>query len=233
MSDTARPTVLAFDVFGTVVDWHGSICREIEALAPAVDGTAFARAWRAGYRPAMSRVERSGEWVSLDILHRAILEEILPQFGLEYLDEQQRRDLNLGWHRLDPWPDSLAALHRLKQQFIITTLSNGNIGLLTDMAKHADLPWDCILSAEVYGHYKPSPRVYGGAATTFNVRPSSVMLVAAHHEDLDAAQDCGLSTAYIERPIENGRDRPKDVSPSDRHPLHFATLTAVAEHFGC
>ncbi|MEO6955994.1 MAG: haloacid dehalogenase type II [Antricoccus sp.] len=233
MNNTGEPTLLAFDVFGTVVDWHSTIAREIALLAPGVDGASFARAWRAGYWPAMRQVERSGEWIPLDVLHRRILEKILPQFELAHLDEPQRRDLNQVWHRLDPWPDSVAALKRLKQRFIITTLSNGNISLLTEMAKHGDLPWDCILSAEVYGHYKPAPQTYLGVCKTFDLHPSSVMLVAAHHDDLDAAQDCGLATAYIERPAENGSDRPKDVGMSERHPLHFASLSAIADYFHC
>lgn len=233
MNKNDEPALLAFDVFGTVVDWHGTIRHEIQLMAPGVDGAAFARAWRAGYRPAMRDVERSGEWISLDILHRRILAQILPQFGLTHLDEQQRRDLNLIWHRLDPWPDSVAALKRLKQRFIITTLSNGNISLLTEMAKHGQLPWDCILSAEVYGHYKPAPQTYLGVCKTFDLNPSSVMLVAAHHDDLDAAQDCGLATAYIERPAEEGSDCPKDVTMSVRHPLHFVSLSAIADYFRC
>ena len=140
------PRVLAFDVFGTVVDWHGSIVREMAALHPQVDGDAFALAWRGGYQPAMQRV-RSGElgWTRIDDLHRLILDGILPQFGLDHLGEAERRQLNRVWHRLDPWPDTVTGLTRLKTRFTLCTLSNGNLGLLTDMAKRAGLPWDCIL----------------------------------------------------------------------------------------
>ena len=150
------PKVLAFDVFGTVVDWYGTIAREAQALG--VDGGEFALAWRAGYQPAMQRV-RSGElgWTKIDDLHRMILNEMLPRFGLAHLDEAQRVHLNRVWHRLDAWPDTVAGLTRLKQRFIISTLSNGNLGLLTHMAKQAQLPWDCVLSAEVFRAYKPDP----------------------------------------------------------------------------
>ncbi|NBS96213.1 MAG: haloacid dehalogenase type II, partial [Betaproteobacteria bacterium] len=150
--------VLAFDVFGTVVDFHGSLMREVQGLYPEIDGDAFALAWRAGYQPAMARV-RSGElpWTRIDDLHRMILDGILPTFGLAHLDEAARQHLNRAWHRLTPWPDSVEGLSRLKNRYTICTLSNGNLGLLTNMAKNAGLPWDCILSAEVFKAYKPDP----------------------------------------------------------------------------
>ena len=226
------PHVLAFDVFGTVVDWHTSIARAINEIDPRIDAAEFARAWRRGYVPAMRRVHASdGQWKNLDILHREILDSILPDFGLESMSDGQRDHLTHAWHRLEAWPDSVAALRRLRKQFIITPLSNGNISLLTHMAKHAGLPWDCVLSAEVFGHYKPAPQTYLGVAQVFNLLPQQVMLVAAHHSDLDAAQDCGLQTAYIERPSENGADMVKDVDPSPRHPLHMKDLGALADHF--
>lgn len=225
--------VLAFDVFGTVVDWHGSIVREMAALHPQVDGAAFALAWRAGYKPAMARVA-SGElgWTLVDDLHRMILDQLLPQFGLEALGEEQRRHLNRVWHRLDPWPDSVEGLARLKRRFTICTLSNGNIGLLTRMAKRAGLPWDCILSAEVFRAYKPSPATYLGVAKVFGLAPEQVMLVAAHHDDLAGARACGLQTAYIERPLEFGPARPKDVSPRPENSLHCSSLSHLAQLLG-
>lgn len=232
---TDAPRVLAFDVFGTVVDWHGSIAREIASLAPDVDGAAFARAWRAGYRPAMERV-RSGEfgWTRIDELHRMILDEILPEFGLAWLDDGQRQNLNRAWHRLDPWPDVRAGLARLRGRHVLCTLSNGNIGLLANMAKRADLAWDCILSAEVFRHYKPDPATYLGVAQTFDVAPAEVMMVAAHQNDLDAARACGLQTAYIERPWEYGRDIEAKATPRDpantRHATDFEDL---ADQLGC
>lgn len=228
------PEVLAFDVFGTVVDWHGGISRAVTALAPQVDGDAFALAWRSGYRPAMERVMRGDlGWTLIDQLHRMILDSILPQFGLEHLYEKDRQELNLAWHRLDPWPEVVAGLTRLKKRFTICTLSNGNIALLTHMAKRAGLPWDCILSAEVFHAYKPDPATYLGVARVFDLPPDQVMLVAAHHDDLAAARDCGLQTAYIERPLEFGAKHPKDVSPQPGNTWHARDLMALADQLGC
>ncbi len=229
----ADTKVLAFDIFGTVVDWHGCIVREVQALHPQVDANAFALAWRAGYQPAMARV-RSGElgWTRIDELHRLILEGLLPQFGLTHLSEAERVHLNRVWHRLDAWPDSVAGLTRLKQRFTICSLSNGNLGLLTNMAKRAGLPWDCVLSAEVFRAYKPDPATYLGVAQVFDLAPHEVMLCAAHHDDLDAARDCGLHTAYIERPMEFGASQIKDVSPQG-HDLHARDLMALADLLGC
>nr|HRL68532.1 haloacid dehalogenase type II [Ottowia sp.] len=211
------------------VDWHGSIAAEVRQLYPQVDGDAFALAWREGYQPAMQRV-RSGElgWTKIDDLHRLILDSILPRFGMGDLPENERRTLNRVWHRLNPWPDVVEGLSRLKRRHIITTLSNGNIGLLTDMAKHGELPWDCVLSAEVFRAYKPDPRTYLGVADVFDVAPSEVMMVAAHQEDLAAARDCGLLTAYIERPLEFGAARPKDVSPAAENTLHARDFIDLA-----
>lgn len=225
--------VLAFDIFGTVVDWHGSIVREMRSLHPGVDADAFALAWRAGYQPAMQRV-RSGElgWTRIDELHRLILDELLPRFGLQHLGEAERQHLNRVWHRLAPWPDSVAGLRRLKARYTLTTLSNGNIGLLTHMAKRAGLPWDCILSAEVFRAYKPDPATYLGVARTFDLSPGEVMLVAAHHDDLEAARTCGLRTAYVERPLEFGAAHPKDVSPRAGNDLHVDSLLALARQLG-
>lgn len=226
--------LLAFDVFGTVVDWHGSIAREVAMRYPDVDAGAFALAWRAGYRPAMQRV-MSGElgWTRIDTLHRMILDDILPRFGLAHLDEAQRRQLNRVWHRLDAWPDTVAGLTRLKSRYTICTLSNGNIALLTAMAKHAGLPWDCILSAEVFHKYKPDPGVYRGAAELFELAPQEAMLVAAHQDDLAAARACGWQSAYIERPFEFGRAQEKDVSPDPANTLHARDLCALADLLGC
>lgn len=229
----SRVEVLAFDIFGTVVDWHGSIEREMAQLYPQVDGDAFARAWREGYKPAMARV-MSGElgWTLIDDLHRSILDGILPQFGLQAMGEEERRHLNRAWHRLNPWSDSVEGLTRLKRKFFVCTLSNGNIGLLTRMAKRAGLPWDCVLSAEVFRAYKPDPRVYLGTAKVFDVEPAQVMLVAAHHDDLEAARACGLRTAYLERPFEFGAAHPKDVSPRAGNDLHCRNLLELAQALG-
>ena len=229
-----RPTVLAFDIFGTVVDWHGSIAREVDGMDLGISGNEFALAWRAGYQPAMQRV-RSGElgWTRIDELHRMILDGLLARFAINHLDEAHKQHLNRVWHRLAPWPDSVEGVARLKTRHIVCTLSNGNIGLLTDMAKRAGLPWDCILSAEVFRAYKPDPATYLGVAATFDAAPGEVMLVAAHHDDLAAARACGLQTAYIERPLEFGAGQPKDVSPRAGNILHCASITALADALGC
>jgi 2-haloacid dehalogenase len=233
-SPLSAAKIVAFDVFGTVVDWHGSIACEIDAMQLGIGGDEFALAWRAGYKPAMQRV-MSGElgWTRIDDLHRMILDQILEKFGIMNLSEAQKIHLNKVWHRLNPWPDSVEGLTRLKSRYMICSLSNGNIGLLADMAKHAGLPWDCILSAEVFRAYKPDPSTYLGVAKTFDVAPHEVMLAAAHQDDLDAARACGLLTAYIERPLEFGASQPKDVSPSPRNTLHANSIVALAEQLGC
>jgi len=216
----APPKALVFDVFGTVVDWRTSVVREVEALASRkglrVNGPAFADAWRAGYAPAMDRV-RNGElpWTKLDRLHRMILDGIVAGFGLEGLSEAERETLNHAWHRLEPWPDAVPGLTRLKQRFIMAPLSNGNISLITDMAKNAGLPWDCVLGAELVRHYKPDPEVYRSAADFLDVEPAEVMMVAAHLRDLRAAKAEGLLTAFVVRPDEFGPDGNPDLAPDD------------------
>ena len=236
--EAAELKVIAFDVFGTVVDWHGGIAAEAERMIPGIDGSAFALAWRAGYQPAMRGVmariaEGEGGFTLLDELHLSILEHVLRDFGYESLDSVVKRELNRAWHRLPAWPDAIDGLRRLKSRFTICTLSNGNIGLLTEMAKRAGLPWDCILSAEVFKAYKPDPRTYLGVAGVFDVSPAEVMLAAAHHDDLAAARACGLQTGYIERPLEFGVARPKDVSPQVGNTLHARDIGALADLLGC
>jgi len=234
LATTSNIKVLAFDVFGTVVDWHGSIVREMDRLNLGINGNDFALAWRMGYKPAMQRV-MSGElgWTLLDDLHRLILDEILVQFEVTNLTEQQKHHLNKIWHRLDAWPDSVEGLTRLKSRYMICTLSNGNLGLLANMAKHAGLPWDCILSAEIFKKYKPDPATYLGVAEVFDVTPDEVMLVAAHHDDLAAARTCGLRTVYIERPMEYGSMRVKDVSPNPENTSHAKSIVHLASLFEC
>jgi 2-haloacid dehalogenase len=236
--DAGELRVIAFDVFGTVVDWYSGIAAEAERIVPGVDGGAFALAWRAGYQPAMKSVmERlaagEGGFTLLDELHMGILEIVLRDFGLGELEPARKRELNKAWHRLPAWPDAVEGLARLKRKYIICTLSNGNIGLLTEMAKNAGLPWDCVLSAEVFKAYKPDPRTYLGVAAVFDVTPSQVMLAAAHHDDLAAARTCGLRTGYIERPKEFGPGKPKDVSPRADNTLHARDIGALADLLGC
>lgn len=230
-----NPKILAFDVFGTVVDWHGSIAAEVKRLGLPVDANEFATAWRDGYKPAMARV-RSGKlpWTKIDDLHRMILDGILRYFNIASLTESQIFDLNLIWHRLNPWLDTVEGLTRLKSKFTITTLSNGNLGLLADMAKNAGLPWDLILSAEVFRHYKPDPETYLGVADIFGVRPEQVMLVAAHKDDLVAAHACGLQTAFIERPLEFGPNFSRnDLHREEFTNYHAKDLNDLATQLNC
>ncbi|MEX7472847.1 haloacid dehalogenase type II [Mycobacterium adipatum] len=204
------PRALAFDVFGTVVDWRSSITTELQSFGLRHglqrDWASFADAWRAGYAPAMDRVRR-GElaWTRIDDLHRDILVGLLEGVPV---GEAEIDDLNRAWHRLTPWPDAVAGLHRLKRRFVITTLSNGNVSLLTHMAKNAGLPWDCVISAELFGHYKPDPEAYLGCARLLDVAPGELMLVATHPGDLRAARAAGLRAGYVARPLEHGPGRP-------------------------
>ena len=228
---TALPQVkaLVFDVFGTVVDWRTSVAREVESLAKrkklTVDGAAFADAWRAGYAPSMNRV-RTGElpWTPLDRLHRLTLDGLLERFGFTGLSEQEVADLNRAWHRLQPWSDSVPGLTRLKRKFTIAPLSNGNIALMTNMARHAKLPWDCILGAELVRHYKPDREVYQSAADLLMLEPREVMMVAAHLNDLRAAKSVGLQTAFVPRPLELGPGGKPDLTPD-------ASVDITAKHF--
>jgi 2-haloacid dehalogenase len=201
--------ILVFDTFGTVVDWRSSVIAEGEQLGRAkgikIDWAAFADAWRGGYGPSMNRVRR-GElpWTKLDTLHRMVLDELLTKFGIAGLTENEKSDFNRAWHRLQPWPDSVAGLTRLRKRFVIAPLSNGNLSLLTNMAKRAGLPWDCILSTELVRHYKPDKETYLMPVEFFDVKPGDVMMVAAHVGDLQAAQALGLKTAFVHRPLEFG-----------------------------
>lgn len=235
MSPVRAPKVkaLVFDVFGTVVDWRGSLIREGRLLGRRkklkVDWEAFADAWRAGYRPAMARV-RSGElpWTRIDDLHRMILDDLLARFGIRGLMEEDIVHLNHAWHRLKPWPDAKAGLGKLKRRHVIATLSNGNVALLVNMAKNAGLPWDCILSAEVVRHYKPDPETYLGAADLLGVRPGELMMVAAHKDDLHAARACGLKTAYVTRAREYGPAHKVDVSREPAFDVHARDFNDLA-----
>ena len=228
---------LVFDVFGTVVDWRTSVTQEVEALAKrkhlTVDGAKFADAWRGGYGPSMNRV-RSGEmpWTRLDGLHRMILDKILIDFGITGLSETETDALNRAWHRLRPWPDSVAGLTRLKKRFIIAPLSNGNISLMTDMAKHAGLPWDCILGAELVRHYKPDPEVYQSAADFLDLKPADVMMVAAHLGDLRAAKKEGLRTAFVTRPLEYGPTGKPDLKGDSSVDLSATDFNDLARQLG-
>jgi 2-haloacid dehalogenase len=211
--DAQALRALAFDVFGTVVDWRTSIVREGSMLSATkglqVDWPAFADAWRAGYAPAMDRTRGAGQdWADIDTLHRQILDGLVPRFGLQSLSETELVQLNLVWHRLMPWPDAVGGLNRLRRRYPVSTLSNGNVSLLVDMARSAGLPWDCVLSGELIRKYKPDPEVYLMAARLLGCEPNELMLVAAHPSDLQAAKTCGLRTAYVHRALEFGAEAP-------------------------
>jgi 2-haloacid dehalogenase len=216
-------SALAFDVFGTVVDWHSSIAAEVGETAVrnglqlgADAAEAFAEEWRRRYRPSMDRV-RNGEigWTALDDLHRASLGELVARFGLDGLDAAALDRLNLAWHRLRPWPDTVDGLGRLRREHVLATLSNGNVALLVDLARFGGLPFDCILSAELCRAYKPDPRAYRMVPELLRVRPEQVMMVAAHADDLRAAAAEGLRTAYVHRPLEWGRTAAAVEVPDD------------------
>ena len=236
-TDLQEVRALAFDIFGTVVDWRSSLIQEGQALQARLglqaDWPALADAWRAGYKPAMDRVRR-GElaWAHIDTLHRQILDSLLPRFGLAALGEAEREHLNRAWHRLQPWPDSVAGLTRLRLRYTLSTLSNGNVSLLVNMAKVAGLPWDCVLSAELFGHYKPDAEVYLGAARLLGLAPAQLMMVAAHPSDLAAAQAAGLKVAYIPRPAENGPGGPMEPVGDSVFDVQAPSLLALATALG-
>jgi 2-haloacid dehalogenase len=234
----ATVRALTFDVFGTVVDWRTSVIREGQLLQqrlalPAQDWAAFADGWRAGYQPAMQAV-RSGQlpWTDLDGLHRRILDGLLAERGL-VLPEAEAAHFNRVWHRLIPWPDSVGGLWRMKARRAVTSLSNGHVALLVNLARHAALPWDTVLSAELFGHYKPDPEVYLGAAKMLGLAPHEVMMVAAHPSDLRGAAACGLRCAYVPRPLERGPGGPMEPWAEGEFDLvapDFMALATRLEH---
>ena len=233
----ASVKALVFDTFGTVVDWRTSVAQEVEQLAKKkglkVDSAKFADAWRGGYGPSMNRV-RTGElpWTKLDVLHRMILDKILVDFGIKGLSEEEIGTLNHAWHRLRPWPDSVSGLTRLKKKYIIAPLSNGNISLMTDLAKFAGLPWDCILGAELARHYKPDPEVYKSAAEFLDLKVSDIMMVAAHLGDLKAAKAVGLKTAFVPRPLELGPQGKPDLKADASVDLPATDFNDLARQLG-
>ena len=233
----ASVKALVFDTFGTVVDWRTSVTQEVEALAKrkglTVDGAKFADAWRAGYAPSMNRV-RTGAmpWTKLDDLHRMILDKLLVDFGIAGLSEAETDALNRAWHRLRPWPDAVAGLTRLRKRFTIAPLSNGNISLMTDLAKHSGLPWDCILGAELVRHYKPDREVYQSAADLLDLEPAEVMMVAAHSGDLRAAKGVGLRTAFVVRPLEFGPNGKPDLKADAAVDLSAKDFNDLADQLG-
>ncbi|GAC1657114.1 MAG: haloacid dehalogenase type II [Candidatus Dormibacteraceae bacterium] len=229
LEETVR--ALAFDVFGTVVDWRTGIA---DAAAEfGLPGDEFADAWRGRYAPSMDAV-RSGRlpWMNLDALHRRSLDELLPAFGASGLSEDARQRLVLAWHRLPPWPDAVAGLARLRKRYILTPLSNGGFALLTDLARFGGLPFDCIISAELFRHYKPDPQVYLMAAALLGLDPAEVMMVAAHRTDLRAAQAVGLKAAFVERRDEFG-DTAGDLLPDLDSEFAATDFADLARLLGC
>ena len=234
-----RVKVLLFDTFGTVADWRGSIARKGEKLArekslPETNWDAFARAWRAGYRPGMAQVQ-SGErsWTPIDVIHRERLDEILTDIGLDSaLGEDERQAMNLWWHQLDPWPDCLPGLARLKQRYLVGTLSNGSIIGLAGMGKRAGLPWDFIFSSDVFKAYKRDAAVYLGAIDLLNLDPAEIMMVAAHNDDLTAARSHGMCTAFIRRPYEYGPDQTSDFEPEEDWDVDCHSMEDLAKALG-
>ena len=230
---------LGFDVFGTVVDWRTSITREGEAFGRAhgitgVDWVKFADAWRGLYQPFMNKV-RHGEigWTKLDDLHRMALEQLLKEFDIKDVSEADVDHLNRAWHRLDPWPDAVPGLTRLKTKYVLTTLSNGNVALMVNMAKRGGLPWDVILGAEPTKHYKPQREAYIGTAEYLGLRPEELMLVAAHNGDLKAASGFGLRTAFVPRPTEHGPGQTKDLTPDGPWDVVAKDFVDLAVKLGC
>lgn len=225
---------ILFDVFGTVVDWRGSLIGELSAWGAArglaADWTGLVDAWRGAYAPSMDRVRR-GElpWTNLDALHRASLAALAPGYGLAGLDAAGLDWINRGWHRLRPWPDSVPGLVRLHRRFVLSPLSNGNVALLVAMARAHGLPWDTVLCAEVFRHYKPDPETYLGACAMLALDPAEVMLCAAHNADLAAAQALGLRTAFIPRPLEYGPHQARDLGPEGAWDVVAPDLQAFAE----
>ena len=229
LSHLKEVKALTFDVFGTVVDWRRSVARELKAACEPKgfvhDWEAFADEWRAGYGPSMNRV-RTGdlEWMNIDTLHRMILDELLKEYGLDGFNEEEKIELNKAWHKLDPWPDSVQGLTLLKENYIISSLSNGNVALLVNMAKYGGLPWDTVLSAELVRHYKPDKETYMSTSEFFGVPIGQVMMVAAHKNDLKSANSYGMKTAYVPRPLEHGSTTVVDTNPE-------AYIDIVAEDF--
>ncbi len=233
-----KPAAIVFDTFGSVVDWRGSLIAELTEFArqrgAKGDWIGLVDAWRAAYHPSMDRVRR-GElpWTRLDDLHRASLDRLLPEFGISGLTEQDLVHINLSWHRLKPWPDAVPGLTRLKSKFILGPLSNGNLSLLVHLAKFGGLPWDTVFGSDLFGHYKPDPETYLGVARLLDLPPGQVMMAAAHNNDLLAAQNCGLMTAFFARPTEYGPHQKRDFSADGKWDFVAGDIEDLASQLGC
>ncbi|WP_022720754.1 haloacid dehalogenase type II [Rhodopseudomonas sp. B29] len=230
---------LIFDVFGTVVDWRTSLIDDFTAYTARRDlqgdWTGLVDAWRQAYVPSMDEVRKNPQlpFVMLDDLHRRSLERLVREFGIEGLTDDDLDYMVTGWHRLKPWPDVVSGLTRLKTKYILSPLSNGNVGLLTRMAKNAGLPWDLVMGGDLFGHYKPDPETYLGAARLLNLSPGEVMMVAAHNNDLAAAQALGLKTAFVARPTEYGPLQKLDFEATGDWTVVASDFGGIADQMGC
>jgi 2-haloacid dehalogenase len=239
MSETAAVKALVFDVFGTVVDWRSSLIADFTKWGVSrgieADWSGLVDAWRQAYHPSMDKVRHHPErgFVKLDTLHRQSLEILVEKFGAKGLSDDDLHYMTLGWHRLNPWADSVGGLARLRTKYVISPLSNGNVAMLTNMAKFAGLPWDLIMSAELFSHYKPDPQAYLGAAALLNLKPAEVMMVAAHNSDLDAAQKCGLKTGFVARPTEYGPHQSHDFKAEGEWDVVAEDFGDLAQRMGC
>jgi len=232
-----QPVAIVFDTFGTVVDWRGSLIADLTAFGQqrgiAADWPALIDAWRAAYHPSMDRVRKGLQpWSTLDGLHRASLDKLVVEFGIKGLTEQDLVHINLGWHRLNGWPDSVKGLTRLKTRYVIGPLSNGNVSLLTYMAKHAGLPWDMVFGSDLFGHFKPDPETYLGVAKMMDLAPDQVMMAAAHNADLGNARKCGLKTAFFARPQEYGPNQKRDYSAEQDWDIVAKDIEDLATQLG-
>jgi 2-haloacid dehalogenase len=238
MFDPSGVRAILFDTFGTVVDWRGSLIAELERWGAekgiTTDWAGLVDSWRAAYAPSMDRVRR-GEvpWTILDDLHRATLDTLIPRFGLPDLPEVERDHLTRAWHRLDPWPDAIPGLTRLKQKFVIAPLSNGNVALLVNMAKRVGIPWDMVFGADLFRHYKPDAETYLGACDLLGLPPAQVMMAAAHNADLRAARALGLRTAFFARPTEYGPAQGKDLTADEEWDVVAVDIEDLAVRMGC
>ncbi len=239
MSDISAVKALVFDVFGTCVDWRTSLIDDFTKWSQTrgikADWTALVDGWRAVYAASMDEVRKHPErgYMILDTLHRQSLEKLVAQFSIEWLTEADLHYLTMGWHRLHAWPDTVSGLTRLKTKYVISPLSNGNVALLTNMGKFAGMPWDLILSAELFEHYKPDSETYLGAAKLLGLAPEQVMMVAAHNQDLTAAQKLGLKTAFVARPTEYGPLQKHDFEATGDWDIVAKDFGGIAHKMGC
>ena len=203
---------LIFDVFGTCVDWRTSIARQVADVLPDVGSLAFADAWRGEYEPSMERIRTGNRgYVALDELHLENLHRVLKNWNTDCAEPET---LNRAWERLDPWPDVRSGLAAIKKTAPIAPCSNGSIAMMVRLARYAKLPWDCVLGADIARDYKPKPQVYLASVRALRLEPANVMMVAAHNNDLEAAEDAGLQTAFVPRPTEHGSNQKTDLCAS-------------------